>query len=241
MTKAVEIAQKQRHAHLLEKIKQQKTLTAAEIKELETFELSRKKADSMDAGGGRVIATQKEAADYCGVTTRTIRSWEKEHVLRGADGHFLIERLDERIAEREEDSNPLKTRLLTASAAEKEYKAQLTEIQLKIKMGELIPREAIDTQRIERIAEVRRVLLSMIRKLPARLSGKNTKDMQEVVREEIYHALNVFAGSVDAAEDIMEDMKDLWSRLNPHQKKKLRDHFGPRKKTVKRKTKKKKG
>lgn len=226
MTKAVEIAQKQRYLHLLGKIKANQTLTAAEIKELEVFEMASRKSPE---GDENVIRSQKEAAAYCKVSVRTIRNWEKEHTLKDAAGNYLTDRLDARIAERDAEKNPLRTRLLTAQATRQEVNAQLAEIQLKIKQGELVPREDIDTQRLERILETRRVLLSLIRKLPPRLKDKNLKDMQEIVKEEIYHTLKVFSGDVDKAEDLIEDVKFLWDRLSPVQKKKIRDFVSGRK------------
>jgi transcriptional regulator with XRE-family HTH domain len=175
-----------------------------------------------------VIESQKEAATYCGVSTRTIRSWEQDYTLRDADGRYLIERLDERIAERNEDNSPLRTRILTADAENKEVKTELGRIQLKIRLGELVPRESIEVQRIERVLETRRVLMSLVRKLPPLMKGKTFAEMADTVRSEVYYALGVFAGGPVAATEPLEELKRIYDSLSPTQKKQARTLIGER-------------
>lgn len=224
--KIIDVAVKQRHKALLTKIRNGQALTPREIEELRRYE-SPAAADEQ-APPENAITTQAEAAAYCGVSTRTLRTWEKEYALRDANGRYIVDRLDERIAARSIDDNPLKTRILTADAEHKEVRAELGRIQLAIKRGELVPAETIAAERIERIGETRRVLLAMIRKLPPLLKGKSPTEMTVVLRQEIYYALAVFAGQPVAAPDAVAEVMDLWRQLTAAQKKKARAQMAER-------------
>jgi len=231
-----EIAAKQRVLTLLKKVRNRQTLTAGELKELKAHEamaasVTEPKEKPINPS---VLSSQKEAATYCGVSSRTIRSWEREYALRDADGNYIIERLDERIAERDEDASPLKTRILTADAEHKEVRAELGRIQLKIRLGELVPREAIEVQRVERVLETRRVLMSLIRKLPPLLKGKTFAEMAETVRGEIYYVLGVFSGGPVPPMEPLAELKRIYDGLSPTQKQQARRLIGPR--SVKKKT-----
>lgn len=167
------------------------------------------------------IATQKEAAAYCGVSERTIRQWEKEGPLRDAAGHFIQQRLDERIAERQTEGNPLKTRQLTATAELTEAKAALAKMQMQVRQGELLAKEQVEEERLLRVVETRRVLLSLPRKLPPILKGRTLAEMQTAIRDEIHHTLEVFAGKTDRHE-VFEDIIFLVAFLTAKEKKQLR-------------------
>lgn len=167
------------------------------------------------------IATQKEAAAYCGVSERTIRQWEKEGPLRDAAGNFIKERLDERIADRETEGNPLKTRQMTATAELTEAKAALAKMQMQVRQGELLAKEQVDEDRLKRVVETRRVLLSLPRKLPPVLKGRTLAEMQTAIRDEIHHTLEVFAGKTEPT-NVFEDVVFLVSSLTAKEKKQLR-------------------
>jgi DNA-binding transcriptional regulator YiaG len=221
----IEIAAKQRHLLLLKKVRNNQPLTQRELKELQAIESMSKEAKDKTTS---VIASQKEAADYCGVSTRTMREWEKQDTLRDADGNYIKSRLDERVAAREIDGNPLRTRLLTADAEYKETKSELARMQLAVRTGELLPRGDVEAGRLARVVETRRTLLAIVRKLPPLLGGRTQAQMTAIIRREVYQTLTVFAGGAVEEQDGVQELISLYESLSAAQKKQVRQRMAER-------------
>ena len=203
----MEIAEKQRHIHLLDKVRNNRALTKKELEELAGLEEKNKKKKAKKTNGknaraaeiaaAELISTQKDAANYAGVSTRTIRRWANEGMLTvTADGKkkFIKSQLDffKRNAGKEATEEKKKGQM--ADAQYKDAKAKLMQMELQIKQGQLIKLDEVETGRVERIQAVKRVLLVLPRKLPALLHGQSSKRMQQIIRKEIIHAIEVFAG-----------------------------------------------
>ena len=86
-----------------------------------------------------------------------------------------------------------KARLLKAQADEREAKAALADLQLKIERGEYMPISEVKDRDIARVAMVKRGLFSLDRSLPPRLVGLQEKEMQVVIRKHVRELCERFA------------------------------------------------
>jgi uncharacterized protein with FMN-binding domain len=169
-------ATKQRHLSLLEKMKAGRALTAAEIKELEKYEMAKTKT-RQEAQGTRqkavkdkaYIATQTAAAKYAHVDVRTIRRWQTEGLVRDVKLGYLREQLTAYAAANGRPTND-KTRKDKAEADYREAKARLAQIELDIKEGRLVEIEAVKRFMIEQVTAAKRRLLGVGQKVALRLS-----------------------------------------------------------------------
>lgn len=206
----MEIAEKQRHIHLLDKVRNNRALTKKELEELAKLEEKNKKkrpkkkngknARAAEIAAAELIDTQKDAANYAGVSTRTIRRWTNEGMLTvtaAGKKKFIKSQLDFFKRNSGKEATEEKKKKETAEAEYKDGKAKLIQMELKIKQqqqqleeGKLITIDEV----IGRIQAVKRVLLILPRKLPPQLAGQSTKRMQQIIRKEIIHAIEVFAG-----------------------------------------------
>jgi len=193
---------------LLEKIKNNQPLTKAELEELTEKEKKNKQrkgakgqgkkqtaiADSKLEGG---LNSQKAAAKYAKVNTRTIRRWVANGMPTGKlDGKtiYIAEMLDFYKLNEGKESSKDRKREQKAQADYKTTKATLLELELKIKQGELIAREAIEKERIVRILTVKRALLGLGRKLAPRLANiKDPRKIQSRIIEEVRLIIERFA------------------------------------------------
>ena len=80
------MAREQRHIHLLQKIHEDKALSAKEIKELEQIEARTRQV---------IFKNQKEAATYAGVSVRTIRRWAEQGMPKADGGGYIRSVLNE--------------------------------------------------------------------------------------------------------------------------------------------------
>jgi len=153
-------------------------------------------ADSLMEGG---LNSQKAAAKYAKVNVRTIRRWVQAGMPTGKlDGKtiYIAEMLDfYKLNEGKETSKDRK-REQKAQADYKTTKAQLLELELKIKQGELIERDSIEKERILRILTVKRALLGLGRTLAPQLATiKNPRKIQSRIDKEVRTIIEKFAKS----------------------------------------------
>ncbi|HIJ70675.1 MAG TPA: hypothetical protein HPP87_04840 [Planctomycetes bacterium] len=172
----VEIARKQRHIQLLDKVRQGRALGKAEIAELAELEAASQTAAGVPAklDPADVCRSQVEAAAFTGVTQRTIRRWKAEGMPVTKYGHYpkyiLIEwaaRGKDGAGEAESD----KARLRRAEADLKEVKAQHAKLLLEIEQGEWVRREEVETKWVEMTLAFKRALLGAGRKLAGKWAG----------------------------------------------------------------------
>lgn len=192
-TNAVELANKKRHAALLKKLTGDKPLSQREIAELDAFE--NPVADNPAAKvQGKVFGTQTEAAIYAGVSTRTIRNWIKEGMPLAPGKKYAAVYLDAMKANDGSAANDIKDRKNEAEAENKTLKNELLKMQIAIQTGKLIAFDEVEAGRVERIYLVKTVLLGLSRKLGPLLKDKTTREMTAIIKREVEHCVNVFAG-----------------------------------------------
>jgi hypothetical protein len=189
----VEISKKKRHVYLLEKLQQKKTLTAAETKELEKYEMAQKNKDTEKTP--ETFKTRRAAAAYLKVSERTISNYlnnDPDEILKNKQGHFIRRSLDLFKRNNGTATGP-KHRGLAADADIKETKNELIRMDLAARKGKLVLREEVEKASIAKIIMVKRILLNMSKRLPPLLKGKSQRKIQEIIRKEVNHTINIFA------------------------------------------------
>ena len=198
---AVEIAQKQRHLYLLGKVKNNRHLSPKELEELKKLEEKDKskakekpKAKAAAIADGEILKTQKEAAAYAEVSTRTVRRWVEAKMPRTEAGHYIKAML---IFYRDNEGNQPTEAKAKGQAADADYKgakARLMEIELSVKEGKLIPADQIEAGRVARILAVKRALLGLGRKLAPQLAKiKDERKIQNIINNEARAMIKGFA------------------------------------------------
>jgi len=204
----VEIAQKQRHLFLLEKINANRPLSRLELEELAKLEKQQKekKGKSKKSGGrnkkhtiadSQILKTQTEAAEYAGVDTRTIRRWKKEGLPITDDGYYIKGMLDIFKKNKGQQISEDRQKQESAETDLKETKAKLLKIELKIKQGQLIDIAEIEKGRVGRIQAVKQALLGQGRRIAKQLAAiKEPRKIQMIIDGENKIIIRRFAGQM---------------------------------------------
>lgn len=191
----IRIAQKQRYAHLIEKMKSGKSLSRAEIDNLAEIEEQFIRPAEDRFSPGQIFKTQRQAADYTDVSVRTIQRWLKAGMPVTEDGYFIAGILDffKRSGARAVDEN--RQRLARAEAELKETKAALANIELQKQKGELLYASDIEQKNAMKVIAIKRALLGLGRGLALQLSkmGDNPARIQDVIDREIRQIIGNFA------------------------------------------------
>lgn len=188
----VKTANQRRHLALLEKFKSKVDLSKSELAELSTYE-NQTSSNPVPEVQGQVFDTQKEAANYAGVSTRTIRNWIAEG-LPMVGKKYVAVFLDAWKKNDGSQADEIKDRKNTGEAENKELKNVILRMQIANLKGDVIPTQEVEDGRIERILLVKTVLLGLARKLPPLLKDKTTREMTAVIKEEVEHCINIFSG-----------------------------------------------
>ena len=207
---AVEIAQKQRHLYLLSKIQGNQKLSKSELKELGEFE-SLMSAENGNSNGknkkGRkaennhvfaqkdILPTQKAAAEFAGVSVRTIQKWKAAGMPCVEGGGYFKGILE--FYKENQGHQPTEERRagLAADADYKAIRAKLLQMELDVKQGKLVPIEEIERGRITRILTVKRALLGLGRKLAPQLAKlKDTRKINNIINAEARSIIKGFSG-----------------------------------------------
>jgi phage terminase Nu1 subunit (DNA packaging protein) len=142
-----------------------------------------------------VVAGQKEAAAYAGVSVRTIRNWKAAGMPVAADGGYIKNLLD--FYKNNEGKQPTeeKKQALSADADYKTVRAKLLAMELAVKQGELVSIKEIEKGRVARILAVKRALLGLGRKFAPRLVHiKDERKMAAVINEQMKEIIRRFSG-----------------------------------------------
>ena len=182
---AVEIAQKQRHFYLLTKVKNNQHLSQSELRELKMLEEKAKREKTVEQrekpaaiAADQLIKTQKLAAQFAGVSTRTIRNWVKDGMPRTGEGYYIKTFLDFYKNNEGKQPTEAKAKGQVADAEYKDAKARLMQIELDIKLGKLVSMEDIERRTVAQILAVKRALLGLGRKLAPQLA--KIKDVKKI-------------------------------------------------------------
>lgn len=199
---AVEIAKKQRHLYLLQRVKGQKKLSAAELEELAEYEQMAKagkqksEVRNQKSESGADFTTQKAAAAWAGVDVRTVQRWKKAGmpVIDLGAGRVGYTKAMLTKFKKMAEGDALNAKLKTEEIGLKGIKRQTAEIDLGVKKGEYVLAADVERDSAQKIIAAKWVLLSMPDKLASSLVGKSRARIRQIIKDEVYHCLDVLAG-----------------------------------------------
>jgi len=186
----LEMAKKKRHIFLLEKMARGKsgspTLSKSELKELAEFE--------RDPNSPGIIDSQEKIAKAFGVSDRTIRHWMKDGMPVMRDGRYdLTEIQDWRFNKKKIREGKSKDKGDKWMEEYREYKARLAQIEYRKKIGELLPREEVESGFVQRVIAIKRALLTLPRSLAPQLDGLEPRQIQAVLLARVKEIINNFS------------------------------------------------
>jgi len=182
---------------ILRKISEGEALKSHEVSTLKEFEAEIK---ARKAGPGRrLVSTQKELAEYLGRSIRSVGYYINRGLPVNPDGAYDLDAVDAWFEEQNQNGKGLPHGRPESgdktgwNAIEREFKAKFAEWKYNEAVGNSIPRTKVITFWIQRIVEVKAKLLALPRKLPPLLEGKEKRDMEAILFDEIYDILTQFA------------------------------------------------
>lgn len=183
----LDMAKKKRHIYLLEKIQKGKTLKPTEITELEKFEGK----ESLPVG---VVVTQGDVAKYFNVTIRTIGNWCREGLPKTENGYFdlaIIRKWREvKDAARKKGKDP---NMAEYDMRFRRAKAELAEMELARRRGELLDRQEVERNLILMVQTVKAALLSLPKQLAPQVAVIDVKAAQVILEKRIREIIENFA------------------------------------------------
>lgn len=181
----VEMAKKKRLIYLLEKLRNEKTLSKAELNELEKLEKG-----ALPAG---YVAGQDELSEIFGVNPRTIRRWAKQGMPKASEGCYSIAAIQEWRFRNDKRKKTEKTKDGEWELRFRQYKALLAEIEWKEKTGQLIPIGDVERDSVQKIIAIKTKFLSLPRTIAPQLVGLEVQKIESILRIRIEEIINDFA------------------------------------------------
>lgn len=156
---------------------------------------------------GVVVNTQDQVARIYGVSVRTIQHWQRDGMPVTKDKRYDIREIQQwrqikrsKRQRQKDDSEEWETRYRKA-------KAEMAEIQLLEKRGELIPRGVVEKELVQISIATKRALLSLPRVLAPQLDGLDVREREAILRTRIAEVASQFeTGAV--FEKILKDQKN---------------------------------
>lgn len=181
----VEIAKKKRQIYLLRKLQKGRALSVAEIKELEKLENK-----TLPPG---VLRTREEVGKAFGVSARSVQYWLKDGMPKTPEGHYdliMIQTWRNNKNKKPEKSNDLDK--INWDIKYREYRARLSELDLKKANGLVIDREEVETGRVARIMAVKRSFLLLGRTVAPIIVGMEAREIQAHIDEKVKEIIKQF-------------------------------------------------
>jgi phage terminase Nu1 subunit (DNA packaging protein) len=181
----IEMAKKKRHLYLLEKLKNETTLSKPEITELEKLE---KKLTS------GCVNTQEEVANLFGVNVRTVRRWADQGMPKTSKGHYNIAEIQEwRFCKGKGKTKKLDPKEANWENIYRRYKALLAELEWKERTKQLVPVAEVEKNNINKILAIKTRLLALPNTVAPQVVGLETKEIAEILRKRVEEILDAFA------------------------------------------------
>jgi len=184
----VEVAKKKRQIYLLQKLQQQQSLSRAEIKEIEEYF----RAPSLPPG---IVESQEKVAQAFGVAVRTVERWAKDGMPRRPDGTYSLADIQEwRYARKlAKTAKPSSRNKIDWETEYRKNKALLAEIELKERMGELVPLADVKREIVREFVSVKNKLLALPRVLAPQVAGLEVRQAEDVIRRRMLEIINDFS------------------------------------------------
>ena len=124
---------------------------------------------------------------------RTVRRWVEAGMPRTEDGKYIRQMLDIYKANEGSKASEHKDKKLIAEVDVKQTKAELMQMELAEKKGELISRDEVQKGIVRKIIAVKRALLGLGRNLAPRLAMKNEREIKKKIDKEVREIIAAFA------------------------------------------------
>jgi phage terminase Nu1 subunit (DNA packaging protein) len=198
----VDVAKRKRQVYLLEKLKNDKPLTRAELNELERYEAN------LPEG---VVATQEEVARVFGVSTRTVQYWTRDGMPVRPEGTYNLLEIENwreftKGGAKKDEKNVWQSKL-----SEIRYKKEL--LSYRKELGELVSSEDVERGMVTRIMIVKRSLLGLPMKLAPILSMKEPREVEVILYDALGVIIDEFAGTRRTSEEV-NDSRERNSSLD---------------------------
>ena len=145
-------------------------------------------------GDDGLIATQALAAEYAGVSVKTVYNWKTARMAMSGR-KYIPAVLDQYKVSDGSGAFDAKGRQQAADANYKEIKAKLLQMELDVKEGRLLDAEEVKAGQVRRVQVVKRVLMGIGRKYAKRFAGiKTPAKIQKIIDDEMRNIINGFAG-----------------------------------------------
>jgi phage terminase Nu1 subunit (DNA packaging protein) len=143
-----------------------------------------------------ILKTQREVAAYFCVTVRSINHWIQEGMPATPDGHYDLESIKKWKAAREEarKKSP-ENELSQYDSRFRKAKAELAEMELSKRRGELISRDEVHTGWVMRVETIKKALLSLPKTLAPQVAGLDVKEATSIIDRRIREIIENFAKS----------------------------------------------
>lgn len=200
------MAKKKRHTHLLEKMQKSKALTQAELKELAKFE------------GGQIspgiVENLSQVAKVFKVTYRTVQRWAVDGMPATSDGKYDLTEIQAwKLARADKTGSKKNIDKEKYEANFRKYKALLAEIDYRTRLGELIPRDEVESGRVQRILAVKTAFLSLPQTLAPQLVGLDARQIMAIMDKRIIEIIEKFSNKHGkVGEKIVKHLPDMGER-----------------------------
>ena len=178
---------------LINKLDNGEKLTAKEQKRMEGIKT--KWGLSIDG----TVSTIQALADELGVTRRTVARWKSEGMPVEPDGTYDVVK----VSNWHDLTYPGKTKSPEEAFWETEfrkYRAKLSELSYRQKLGELIPVIEVDAMLVDRAVEFKRALLYLARRISLKGAQKDPQSLYAIVEKEAINILEIYSREPDLGE-----------------------------------------
>ena len=196
----IEIAEKQRHLYLLQRVKNNDTLSSAELAELTRLDKKHStpaaKAAPAKPDNGiskEVIKSQREAAQFASVTVRTIRRWQDEGMPRTPEGFYFRPVLTWWRDFKQGTMTDLKEQSLQVQLELKKTMAGLARLELEAKLDAYVRRAEVQKDNVRKVLDLKRGLKNMGRKISARYPIAIRRQLHAHIDAEVNRIIRSFA------------------------------------------------
>lgn len=141
------------------------------------------KPDQVQSEGARILYSTGALAKIMKRTERTIRDWIKSGMPVLPGGGFDLDQIEKWKRDRKKPESEDEQTSEYWQTQYKKYKAKLSEIDLKVKKGELLPRADVMTAFREMQGYVKKHLLLIPRIAPDRMTGLSIQDQKALLTE----------------------------------------------------------
>jgi hypothetical protein len=205
------VAKIKRYQDYITRIANGEQLKPAELKDLRILESEIEQEANGDIKEKKIIENNKEAAEYCGLSTRMISYHLKRgNIRQNTDGTFEKKDLDKWLirsgrkkttsekttSEKDSDGKLVKTideQIEIANLRFRVARAKREEMITEQQAGNLISKQEVHEQWAQRVASVKQGLLNFIERLSPILEKKTRKQIALILEKEVDELLSSYS------------------------------------------------